>query len=114
MRIGVFQLRTKFLGDHFSYRAVGANGVPANSRDLDWWEYNTATPLPDNSNGAGDCNLKITWQAHYPTARDIKGNLKLKLTVITAKGTINHTLFIEVKSAGGTSVSLGKPKLVDK
>jgi hypothetical protein len=43
-----------------------ANGVPANSRDLDWWEYNTAVPLPDNSNGAGDCNLKITWQTELP------------------------------------------------
>ncbi|HVU62655.1 MAG TPA: hypothetical protein VHC70_01670 [Phycisphaerales bacterium] len=44
-----------------------ANGLPANSRDLDWWEYNTATPLPDNSNGVGQCNLKITWQTELPT-----------------------------------------------
>jgi len=73
-----------------------------------------AATSPDCDGAKHAINLKITWQAHYPTARDIKGNLKVKLTVLTAKGTINHTLFVEVQSAGGNKVTLGKPKLVQK
>jgi hypothetical protein len=73
----------------------------------------SVNPAPPNCDGAKHTTtLTIKWAAWYPQNGDIKGNLKLKLSVIAAKGTIDHTLFIEVQSAGGNKVTLGKPKLV--
>ncbi len=46
--------------------AAPAGGVPGNNRDIDYWEYNTATPLPDNSGGAGQSILTITWRSEAP------------------------------------------------
>ena len=46
--------------------AAPAGGVPGNNRDIDYWEYNTATPLPDNSGGAGQAVLSLTWRSEAP------------------------------------------------
>jgi hypothetical protein len=46
--------------------AAPSAGVPGNSRDVDYWEYNTATPLPDNSGGGGQTILTITWRSEAP------------------------------------------------
>jgi hypothetical protein len=46
--------------------AAPVQGVPGNARDIDYWEYNTATALPDNTGSSGQTALTVTWRAEAP------------------------------------------------
>ena len=55
--VGTFVLGQTMAGTCYN---LGAN------RDFDFWEYNTATPLPDNSGGNGSCYVLLSYQVEFP------------------------------------------------
>jgi hypothetical protein len=64
---------------------------------------------PDCDNKPHSTTVTITWTGYYPGTDPVKGTLVLDLTVRVDKGTIKHTFGIPIKSASGSSASLGDP-----
>jgi len=69
---------------------------------------NWLTGKCDNGNYKG--TIKVLYDATYPTNREIKGTLRLDLTLVGKSGSINHSVEVDV-NASGSSANVSKPRL---
>ncbi len=76
----------------------------ASSIQADW--------AKDNCDGKGKHKAVITasWEATYPGIQEVRGTLKLKLTVPPLKGNVNHTYTVDIEASGNV-VKPSEPKL---
>jgi hypothetical protein len=61
-----------------------------------------ANPPKCDGSTANETRITIRWRGTYRTTRNVKGTLHVELSVPARKGTVNHTLSVDVESSAST------------